>query len=129
MKNNFAIILAAALLLATILGCSSINPFSSKSNKTNSNQTLTEKALDTAVPDEVLGLAECDEVMKMLTAEANNPDDNFAQKAAKRIFANKVKDGIKRTIDEHKGDKAELAKTCKAFKLQIQKYKEIEGEK
>ncbi len=129
MKNKFAIILAVALLLGAILGCGSINPFSSKGNKTNSNQTLTEKAIDTVVPDEAVGIPECDEVMKMLTAEANNPDDNFVQKAAKRVFANKIKDGIKRTIDEQKGDKAEIAKTCKAFKLQIQKYKEMESEK
>lgn len=127
MKNKFAIILALAILLAAIVGCSSINPFSSKSNKTNNNQTLTEKALDTTVPDTVVGIPECDEVMKMLTDLSNDPDDNFAEKAAKRVFANRIKDGIKRAIDDHKEDKTEIAKTCKACKLQIQKFKE--GEK
>ena len=130
MKNKFAIILAVAILFAVILGCSSANPFSSKSNnKTNSNQTLTEKAIDSAVPDGVVGIPECDEVMKMLTDIVNNPDDNFAEKAAKRVFANRIKDGLKQAVDVHKGDKAEMAKTCKAVKFQVQKFKQIDGGK
>ena len=128
MKTGLGIAIVLAALLAFLTGCSLIKT-SSSNGKTNNNQTLTEKAIDTAMPDAAVGIPECDEIMKMLADQANNASDNFAQKTAKRVFANKVKDGIKRTIDEHKGDKAEIAKTCKAFKVQIIRFRELEGEK
>lgn len=128
MKTELGITAVLAALLAFLTGCSLIKP-SSPNGKTNNNQTLTEKAIDTAIPDAAVGIPECDEIMKMLTDQANDPNDNFAQKTAKRMFANKVKDGIKRTVDEHKGDNTEIAKTCKAFKVQIQRFRELEGEK
>ena len=128
MKTGPGITIVLAALIAFLTGCSLIKT-SSPNGKTNNNQTLTEKAIDTAIPDAAVGIPECDEIMKMLADQANNPGDNFAQKTAKRVFANKVKDGIKRTIDEHKGDKAEIARTCKAFKVQIIRFRDLEGEK
>ena len=128
MKTELGITAVLAALLAFLTGCSLIKT-SSSNGKTNNNQTLTEKAIDTAMPDAAVGIPECDEIMKMLADQANNASDNFAQKTAKRVFANKVKDGIKRTIDEHKGDKAEIARTCKAFKVQILRFRDLEGEK
>ena len=128
MKTGSGITVVLAALLAFSTGCSFSKP-STPNGKTNNNQTLTDTALDTAIPDAAVGIPECDEILKTLADQANNPGDNFAQKTAKRLFANKVKDGIKRTIDEHKGDKAEIAKTCKAFKVQIQRFRELEGEK
>ncbi len=132
MKNKFAIILAISLLLASILGCSKINPFTDKARANDnqaSNKTVSDTVLDKTVEDEIIGIPECDEVMTMLTAEANNPDDNFVIKAGKAVFFNKIRDGIKKSIEEHKGDKAELAKNCKAFKGQLNKYKAMDEDK
>ena len=132
MKNKFAIILAISLLLASILGCSKINPFTDKARPNDnqaSNKTVSDTVLDKTVEDEIIGIPECDEVMTMLTAEANNPDDNFVIKAGKAVFFNKIRDGIKKSIEEHKGDKAELAKNCKAFKGQLNKYKAMDEDK
>ena len=132
MKNKFAIILAISLLLASILGCSKINPFTDKARADDnqaSNKTVSDTVLDKTVEDEIIGIPECDEVMTMLTAEANNPDDNFVIKAGKAVFFNKIRDGIKKSIEEHKGDKEEIAKNCKAFKGQLNKYKAMDEDK
>ncbi len=133
MKNLVAITIVLAILLAAVIGCSSINPFSDKAktnaNKANSNKSLTDKAVDTTVGDEKIGIPECDEVMDLLTEYANNPDDNFIVKAGKALFVNKIKQSIKSSIEENKSDKTEIAKTCKDAKTQLQKYKSEEDSK
>jgi hypothetical protein len=95
----------------------------SGSNAPNSNKTITDKAVDTTVGESKIGVPECDEVMDMLAAEANNPDDGFVTKAVKATFLNKLKEAIKQSIEENKGDPVKLAKTCRDFKSQLQKYK------
>lgn len=130
MKNQFAIILPCALLVAVVLGCSAINPFSDKAaSNTASNKSLTDKAVDKTVGEEKIGIPECDEVMDLLTAEANNPDDNFVIKAAKGVFINKIKETIRRSIEENKTDKARMAKDCKQAKAELEKYKAEEANK
>ncbi len=118
--------LVTAILVAAVLGCSSINPFSEKKSGTSSsssNKTITDKAVDTAVGEQKIGVPECDEVMDMLAAESNNPDDNFVSKAIKATFLNKIKESIKKSVEENKTDKAEMAKNCREFKSQLEKYK------
>ena len=124
------------LLVAVVLGCGSINPFSSKSksnSSTGSNKSLTDKGVDTVVGDETTGIPECDEVMDMISAETNNPDDNFVTKAIKATFLNKIKSEIKKAIDENKNKNkngtTDIAKTCTDFKKQLIKYKAEEEEK
>src|SRR4051794_2619333 len=118
MNNRFAFIMAISILITTILGCSSINPLSSKrpsqtpapqSTRSNGDKPLADKAIDTAVGDEKIGVPECDEVMDMLTAEANNPDDGYVVKAGKALVFNKIKQSIRESVDKNKGDIAELA--------------------
>ena len=72
-------------------------------------------------------MPECDEVMKMLSAEANNPDDGYIAKAIKATFLNKIRDSVKKSIEENKTDKVELAKNCRDFKAQLEKYKADEN--
>ena len=134
MKNTFVFLLAVTLLVAVVLGCSKINPFSEKpatnASRANSNKSLTDKAVDTTVGEEKIGIPECDEAIDMLTEYANNPDDNFVVKAGKAMFVNKIKESIKKSIEENKGDKVEIAKNCKDAKTQLQKYKaEEDGKK
>lgn len=121
----------AALFLVCIIGCSSINPFGDKAKTTqpNANRSLTDKAVETAVGDEKIGVPECDEVMDMLAAETDNPDDNFVTKAVKATFLNKIKQSIKESVEKNKNDKVQLAKTCKEFKSQLEKYKAEEAQK
>ena len=130
MKNRFTTILASALLVAVVLGCSAINPFSDKAaSNTAFNKSLTDKAVDKTVGEEKIGIPECDEVMDLLTAEANNPDDNFIIKAAKGVFINKIKETIRTSVEENKTDKTQLAKDCKQAKAELEKYKAEEQKK
>ena len=119
MKNKIAIIFVGIFLLAAVLGCSSINPFSEK--KTASNKTLTDQGVDAAVGEEKIGVAECDEVIDMLKDYANNPDDNFVVKAGKQMIVNKIREAIKQSVEQNKSDKVELAKNCKEFKTELDK--------
>lgn len=131
MKNKFALILATTFLVLAVLGCSRINPLSSEKppepspsvQRSNNNQTTTDRAVDTVVGDEKIGVPECDEVMDMLTAEANNPDDNYIVKAGKAFVFNKIKQSLKESIEKNKGNNVELAKNCRDAKVQLEKAK------
>ena len=132
MKNTFAILTCILLLLAGGLGCGLVDRVQNSvvgSENANSNKTLTDKAVDTTVGGEKIGIPECDEVMDLLTAEANNPDDNFVIKAAKGVFINKIKETIRKSVEENKTDKVQLAKDCKQAKVELEKYKAEEQKK
>lgn len=127
MKNTILATIACSLLFAVVLGCSSINPLSDKgsSSDPSSNKSLTDKGIDTVVGEETTGVPECDEVMNMIAAEANNPEDGYVTKAIKATFLNRIKDGIKKSVEENKNKNGavELAKTCADFKKQLEKFK------
>ena len=132
MKNKFAVIFTSIVLLSIGLGCGLVDRMqktATSSENANSNKTLTDKAVDTAVGEERIGVPECDEVMDYLAAEANNPDDNFVTKAVKTTLLNKFRAQIKKSLEEEKADKVELAKTCKDFKKNLDTYKAEEDNK
>lgn len=129
MKNKFTFALVFALLITAVLGCSSINPLADKGKTPTSNKSLTDKGVDTVVGEEKIGVAECDEVVDMLTAEMNNPDDNFVVKAGKAMVLNKIKQSIKESVEKNKNDTVEMAKNCKEFKRELDKYKAEEEKK
>lgn len=134
MKNKFAILLAVSLLIAVVLGCSSINPFSSKSkdsSPSSSNKTLTDKGDDSLAGDETTGVPECDEIFVFMAHEANDPNDNFVTKAIKATFFNAIKKQVKQAIEENKDkkDTATIADKCKDFKKQLEKFKAEEEQK
>ena len=124
MKNKLALISALALLLFTVLGCGMLDSSSDKS-KTNtaSNKTLSDKAVDTAVGEEKIGIPECDEVMDLLETYGNNPEDGYVVKAGKRLFVNKIRETIKTSIEKNKGDKTTIAKNCRDAKVELEKAK------
>lgn len=131
MKNWLSIV-ALAGLIAVTLGCGSLNPFSGGSSSGSSseeNKTLTDKAVDTTVGKSKIGVPECDEVMDLIDAEMNNPDDDFVTKAIKATVLNRIKDGIRESVEQNKTDTTEMAKTCKEFKTQFEKYKAEQQEK
>ena len=123
--RNSSNVIAATLFLLTVLGCG----FTGSSDKSGSNRTLQDDVVDTAVGESKIGVPECDEVIDMITTEMNNPDDNFAVKAIKATFLNRIKDGIRESVEKNKSDTVELAKTCKEFKTQLEKYKAEEKAK
>ena len=124
MKNKLTLVIVLMTLLVVVLGCSSITDRLSEKKGTNgANKTLSDKAVDTALGESTVGVTECDEVLNMLAAEMNNPDDNFVTKAGKGYVLNKIKDGIKQSLEENKNDTAKMAKECRNFKVQLDKYK------
>lgn len=132
MKNNSLTIVCSILFLTIGLGCGVVDRVQKSitgSDADTSNKTLTDKAVDTAVGEEKIGVPECDEVMDMLTAEANNPDDGYVAKAVKATVLNRIKQSIRESVEKNKNDKVELAKNCREFKAQLVKYKEEEKNK
>jgi hypothetical protein len=134
MKNNLILSLVGAILMVSVLGCSSINPFSGSDKPSNSpsgskDKSLTDKAVDKTVGQSKIGVPECDEVMDAITEELNNSEDDFVTKAIKATILNRIADGIRKSVEENKSDTVELAKTCKEFKTQFDKYKEEEKNK
>lgn len=123
MKSTVTLTLATVTLAFAVLGCG-FNPFGGKTqSNTASNKSLTDQGVDTVIGEEKIGVPECDEVMNMLTAEMNNPDDNFVVKAGKGLVLNRIKQGIKDGLEKNKKDKVELAKTCKEFRKELDKAK------
>src|SRR5687768_11326024 len=127
MKNKYTLILALTVLVLSVLGCGLISSTEKSTSNTASNKTLTDKALDTAVGEEKIGIPECDEVMDLLGSYADDPNDGYVVKAGKRLFVNKIRETIKRSIEENKGDKAELAKNCRDAKIELEKAKAEQG--
>lgn len=131
MKNKSQFVTALTLIIAVGLGCGFIDRGTTTSGPGggDSNKTLTDKAVDKTVGRSSIGVPECDEVVEAIEAELNNSDDNWVVKAAKATFLNRIKDGIKQSVEENKSDTVELAKTCREFKTQFDKYKEEEKNK
>jgi hypothetical protein len=125
MKNSFTSIAALIFVVAVALGCSWINPFSAGSGggTSSGNKPVTDRAVDTVTGETKIGIPECDEVMEMITAETNNPDDNFIAKAAKNLIFNRIKDGIRQAVEENTKSKEEMAKLCRDFKQELLKAK------
>jgi hypothetical protein len=127
MKNTLTLIFAIILLMSVGLGCGSIMEEAEKSatgtnntaNTANNNKSLTDRAVETAVGDEKIGIAECDETMELLKSQANNPDDNFVTKAVKQTALNQFRSHIKQQLDESKVDKKQLASYCRDFKSNL----------
>lgn len=134
MKNIFTFAFILVMIVAATLGCG--NPFSGSqepANTSSKDKTLTDKGVDVTVGRSKIGVPECDEVMDSIEAELNNSEDDFVTKAIKATVLNRIKDSIKESVEKNneknKQDTVELAKTCKEFKTQFDKYKAEEEAK
>lgn len=126
MKNKFTLLFALLALSTFVMGCGWLNPFSggsSSSSNGQSDKTITDRAVDTAVGEKKIGIPECDEVFDLITKEMNNPDDDVFTKTIKGTIFNRIKDGIRENIEQNKSDPEEMIKTCKEAKLQFEKAK------
>lgn len=132
MKSGFTATWALIILSTAALGCGMVERLKNSatgSEAGNSNKTLTDKAVDSSVGEQKIGVPECDAVIDSLTEYANNPDDNFVVKAGKAMIVNKIKETIRTSVEENKTDKLELAKDCKQAKIELEKYKAEEVKK
>lgn len=129
MRNRFLAIFTTLIIFTVGLGCGLMDRMektATGSENTNTNKTLSDKAIDTVAGEARIGVPECDEVMDYLSAEANNPDDNFVTKAVKKTALNKFRSQIKKGVEENNTNKVELAKTCKDFKKNLDTFKSEE---
>ncbi len=130
MKNKFVFLISLAILFVSVLGCSYYNPLESSSNSaTNDNRTMSDKAIDSTVGGEKIGVPECDEIVDFFAEQAKSPDDDFITKAAREYAIGKIRESFKQSIEEHKGDKTAMAKECREFKTQLDKFKAEEVNK
>ena len=132
MKNKFVSLFTFTVLLMSALSCSFYNPLESRSDppKNKNSQTaksedesLSEKAIDSTVGEEKIGVPECDEIIDFFVGQSQSEDDDFVTKAARQYALNKVRESFKQSIEENKGDTAKMAKECRKFKTQLDKYK------
>jgi len=129
MKNKFLVIFTTLIILTVGLGCGlmdRVEKTATGSENTNTNKTLSDRAIDTVAGEDRIGVPECDEVMDYLSAEASNPDDNFVTKAVKKTALNKFRSQIKKGVEENNTNKVELANTCKDFKKNLDTFKSEE---
>ncbi|NOT48055.1 MAG: hypothetical protein HOP17_09960 [Acidobacteria bacterium] len=129
MKNKFTLLLVGSIILMTVLGCSMIRSSKRSETPAEKEKTTTDKVVDTTVGRSKIGVPECDEVVDAIELELNSSDDNFAVKTVKATFLNRIKDGIRESYEKNPEDKVELAKTCREFKIQFDKYKAEEENK
>ena len=128
MKNSHSAYFALTILVFVGLGCGSISPFSGSDRSGNApsiskEKTTADKVVDSTVGNSKIGVPECDEVIALVEAEMNNPEDNFLVKAGKATILNRIKDGIRESVERNGTNTTELAKTCKEFKTQFDRYK------
>lgn len=117
-----------SILLLAVLGCSSLNPFSSDEAR-DGNRTVTDDAVDVAVGDETTGIPECDDVFVFIAAEINDPDANFISKSIWQTAMNRMKEQIRTATESSEKDRENLAKWCKDFGANLRKNKAEEQEK
>lgn len=143
MKNKSIFLVISLILVLSAMGCSWWNPLASKPETNRSNtatkdpkaspatkeKPLEDKAIDTVVGEEKIGVPECDELVESLVAQSESPDDNYVTKAARGYAMSKIRESIKKSIEENKNNKEEMAKDCREFKEQLDKYKSEEEKK
>ncbi len=124
MKNKFVLLITLAILFVSVLGCSYYNPLEGSSNSaSNDNRILSDKAIDSTIGEEKLGIPECDEIFDFFAEQTKSKDDDFITKAAREYALNTIRESFKQSIKEHKGDKTAMAKECRKFKTQVDKFK------
>jgi transcriptional regulator with AAA-type ATPase domain len=82
---------------------------------------MTDKPVDTAVGEQNVGIPECDEALNILSAQANDPNDNFLVKAAKKTALNAFRDQLKKSLEQSNTNKVDVARYCKDFRDNLDK--------
>lgn len=134
-KNKFALATSLSFLIVATLGCGLADRLTSDAGNSSapasgkSNKSLEDRAIDTAVGEEKIGIPECDEVFAMIAKEMDDPNDGYLVKAGKAVVLNKIKENIRTSIEQNKNDKQEMAKTCADYKKQVENFRAEEEKK
>jgi hypothetical protein len=132
MKNKIITLLVLSILLTIVVGCSFSENLektisgTNEANSSNANKSLTDRAIETAVGDEKIGVPECDDLLERFADIAQAPDDNYVSKGTRQYVLSKIRENIKRSIEENKNDKTQMAKDCKEYRGQLDKFKSQE---
>lgn len=133
MKNNRSVVLTILfVLLLLILGCGSLNPLGGGDsrpveNSEGSETASTDENIEEVMPEKT-GVEECDELMAFIARQAQSKDDNYWTRATREFFLNRIRESLRKSIEENKNDPEELAKKCKEYKTQLETYKQKEEE-
>lgn len=129
-KNKFTISAVLTTVLAIGLGCGitdrvqkAIGGEETPATKKTEDKSLSDTAIETAVGNEKIGVPECDDLMDFFEQQSKSNDDNYMTKATRQMVMNKIRESIKKSIEENKNDKAQMAKDCKEYKSQLEKFK------
>lgn len=122
------------ILLALVLGCSSINPLSSEDKPTSDDAIVTkDKSTTDQIIDETLrektGVPECDELLNFFADQSHTEDDGYIVKATKEYFFNNIRRSLKESIEKNKDNKEKMAIECKDYHAQIKKFQAEEKNK
>jgi hypothetical protein len=128
MKNKFVFSVSLAVLFISVLGCSFYNPLEGSSNSAGGdNRNLSDKTIDATIGESKIGVPECDEIFNFFADQAKSPDDDFVTRAAREYALNKIRERLKQSIAEHQGDTAAMARECRKFKTELDKFKAQEN--
>jgi len=128
MKNTFGMLVVGIVLLTASLGCGFVSR-GQKDTKDSHDKTLTDKGIEIATGNERIGVQECDDLMDSIAEQSRSEDDNYVTKAVKGYVLNKIRESVKKSIEENKNDKVATAKECKDFRVQLEKQLEEEKQK
>lgn len=133
MKNKIVLCAVSLIMLFMVLGCSWISPFSgSETSKSGDSKTAEKSTSDTVIESvlvEKTGVAECDELMSYISELAKSQDDDYVTKATREFILNRIRESIRKNVEENKGNPEEMAKNCKEYKTQLETYKAEEDSK
>ena len=136
MKNKCNFLTAFLILLTLVLGCSFYNPLSDSpksDNKTTSKEKSTsDNPADETVSEERIGIPECDELFDFFAEQTKSEDENYFVKATREFYFNKIRESIKKDLEKNENNpnkKEEMAKNCRDYKKQLDKYKAEEDKK
>jgi len=124
MKHRFKTSFPLFIFLFAIMGCGIAERVQKEIGGSSSNTNtppVANQSTDPAVDIQKTGVAECDEVVDMVTAFADNPDDNFAVRYGKSLIVDQIKDSIKKSVEENGRDKIQLAKDCTVAKTELRR--------
>ena len=136
MKNKSNFLMTILVLLTLVLGCSFYNPLSdskkSGNTPTTKDKSTTENPTDETVSEERIGIPECDELFDFFAEQTKSEDENYLVKATREFYFNKIRESIKKDLEKNENNpnkKEEMAKNCRDYKKQLDKYKAEEDSK
>lgn len=117
MKNKFNLISGVLILLISILGCSSYNPLAGDANN------MTNQAIESTVGGTTTGVVECDQLLNALAEQSKKDDEDFMTRGARELILNRIRESVRKNVEENKTDKAAMARNCSEYRKQLDNFK------